>query len=692
MFLEANLEALLQTQPNDAMQALIERLKTLGCTESDDQTDTLPDGWDVCLSDDGQLTLLTSTGPLHHPQQVLHEATEAVRTLCQAGSKRIHVLVGLGLGYVLQALCQQAEGSVWVLETDSVLLRFVLQNINLAPYFATGRVRLYCDSTLLASDLNQVLAGRGLDIVALPGCIRHYDAQHGVESFNALASRLFDLENQAKLDWNTFTNFKPLWTQRFLSNLPYTPQSLSFASLKQALLPHTQGKTALIIARGPSLDEALPALAQAINTLPNVVTFAVGGALRPLLQAGITPNFALFCDTRHMQEQLHDLALPTDDITFLLNPVTQTCCFTAPSQATVLLHNAGISPYCDWLQAALNEPITPDLLPGGSTVSMFALNVAQQLGCGTMVLLGQDLALKGQQIYAGGITAEPAGDKHLLIYPPEAERCKIPICAYEWTTIAGQNGETLTTTLPFALFAKQLEYFAQQAQQQDKPITLVNASVGGAFLQGFTHCAVDQWLGAQATALQAKHSTTLCATIQQTVDHLKSQQQQHVSNRQQQLGVALNQLLHHVSQAQAACHSLMDACDSAIGATVLGKSHWQHAFNTAFNTLEALHQGHPFLAYLTVDYRWPLNEADWRGQPNAIASATPQQLETLRLAYQQCLAFYQQQLLPTIQMALTTLGNAPTEGGVLNRGPLEASGRKRSTRHGAAKPLGRSKA
>jgi hypothetical protein len=656
MFLEASLEALLQTQPNHSMQALIECLKHLGCKESDDQTDTLPTNWAVCPSDDEQLTIVTSTGPLHNPKQVLHEASEAVRTLCQSGTKRIHVLVGIGLGYVLQALCQQAEGTIWVLETDSILLRFVLQNINLAPYFATGRVRLYCDATMLANDLNQVLAGRGLDIVALPGCIQHYEYQHGKESFNALAQRLFELENQAKLDWNTFTSFKPLWTERFFANLPHTPQALSFATVTEALLPQTQGKIAIIIARGPSLDDALPALIDTLNTLPNVVTFAVGGALRPLLQAGIKPNFALFCDTRHMQEQLHDLAMPTDDITFLLNPVTQTCCFTEPSHATILLHNAGISPYSDWLQTALGEPLTPNLLPGGSTVSIFALHVAQQLGCNTLVLLGQDLALKGQQIYAGGITAEAAGETHLLIYPPEADRCKIPVCAYEWTTITGQNGETLTTTLPFALFAKQLEQFAQQVQQQDKPIGLINTSVGGAFLQGFTHCSLDQWLSTQ-TAIKEQGSPVLA--LNQTINALH--QPHDYAARQQHLCESLIQLRQHATQAEGACNTLIDACDSALGATVLGKPYWQQAFNTAFSGLDALHNNDPFLGYLTVDYRWPLNEAYWKDHPNAIATATPEQLETLRLAYQQCLDFYQQQLLPSVQLALNALGNDPVK-------------------------------
>jgi hypothetical protein len=110
------------------------------------------------------------------------------------------------------------------------------------------------------------------------------------------------------------------------------------------------------------------------------------------------------------------------------------------------------------------------------------------LGCNPIVLLGQDLAFQGTQQYAGNYHVQFDENGHFTL--PDSEE-QIGRTLY-FKEVKGQQGETLRTSPDYLAFLHQLEAFAKNCRKEAPDLRLYNASVGGAWIEGFTHLSIDQ--------------------------------------------------------------------------------------------------------------------------------------------------------------------------------------------------------
>jgi hypothetical protein len=466
MFYEKNVKALLRQK--ELHQVLLEQL---------DQTQPTQD-YELLPTPDGNYTLHYKGIFLHDPEQPLQEVQNTLKQHCTPGPARLHVILGLGLGYLLEQTYQNSEGYIIVYEPDLKLLRFLLENLDLSEFFESERVCLTgFQSDLIAAIRKKIYAQYQLDLLILRG-----SAFLLVDEIPDFMEKLKELELDRVHDFNTGKAFHYQWLKQVLDNFPYFAKY----DFLDSLVGKFAGKPALVVSRGPSLDRAVDSVKALANS---TVIIAVGGAIRRLWEADVTPDFAVFYDANGMQEQLHGIPQSVlENITFIICPSTQRCTFTVPSRGKLLFLSQNGAQYCDWLDQILETK--HHRLDGGGTVSIIAFQMAQALQCNPIILVGQDLAFPGNQVYAGGIPLQVNETGHMAL--PRSET--LFAAPETMDTTIGQQGESLPTLKAYKSFIRHFQEMATENAKKGHPVELYNTSLGGAKIDGYTLCDLAEFI------------------------------------------------------------------------------------------------------------------------------------------------------------------------------------------------------
>jgi hypothetical protein len=469
MFWKKNTQALLKHHPHHA--AIIKELKNV----------PMPENLEPYETQAGDIGIVYQGIPIHAVSGATAEAEREVQHNCRPALDRVHLLLGLGLGYLLEATYKRSPGVIVIYEPHLPVLKFVLDNVDLSEYLGQRRVRLVTSVPTMLEILTPLLVCfEPIDFLSSGGY-----ALLMKDSVVGLMHQLANLVEDRKRDYRTARYFHNMWIKQFFENVPYAAECFDM----NALVGKGKGKPALVISRGPSLDAALPYIKQLEN---QAVLVAVGGALSHLYKAGITPDFATFLDSRGMKEQLFGLPQSyLDKIVFLMSGFTQPICYEQDVAAKIRFTLQADRPYAEWLSK--KEPRIHDmkLLDGCGTVSHISLQTAMLMDCDPVVLIGQDLAFPNNKVYAGGVDLKTNG-KNVMTLDAREDLFTGP-CAM--TTIEGQNGETLQTLAAFKGFVRYFEKTAHANAKKGKPQKLYNASLGGAKIDGYELRAMESFVG-----------------------------------------------------------------------------------------------------------------------------------------------------------------------------------------------------
>lgn len=472
MFFEKNIQALPQTVESHA--DLVRQLQTTAPIQDFEFQET----------QDGQYTLRYRGVFLHDSCKPVEEARDAIRSQCKPGPGRLHLILGIGLGYLLDELFQASEGQIIVYEPDLPLLRFILDNVDLSEPLRSGRISLASSHRdVITLVRKQLYRQYQLDVLSVKGT-----AYLLADEIPLLMQALTELELDRVHDFKTGQAFHFQWLEQFFRNYSYFAQCPNADSLFHQF----KDRPALVISRGPSLDQALDAIR---DLAESVVLIAVGSAVHRLWEAGIIPDFAVFYDANGMKEQLH--GIPHEvlrQIIFLVSPFTQQICYESPARAKYVFLAQNNAQFADVLDQTLH--CNHQRLEGGGTVSLIAFQMALAMQCNPVILAGQDLAFPNQQVYAGGITLEldqngamALAKRDDLYTEPETMDC-----------VLSQDGAMLPTLKAYKSFIRHFEDLAvkitraSSSPNQYAP-SLYNASIGGAAIAGYPLKPLHEFLG-----------------------------------------------------------------------------------------------------------------------------------------------------------------------------------------------------
>lgn len=204
-----------------------------------------------------------------------------------------------------------------------------------------------------------------------------------------------DLGNAA-----TERRFASLWLESAKAN----GDAIASARTADALLAPLAGRAvrALVCGAGPSLDEVLPGIAAARDRFQLVCADA---ALRPLLSAGIRPDFAVTVDGDPEVAGLF-ADLPRRDTPWLVPSHVAPAALRAAPGEPFFYQPLGGSPALERIAAELH-PTLPRV-PAKGNAGHQALLFAAALRPRSIALAGLDFALTGDRFYARGVSRPEA--------------------------------------------------------------------------------------------------------------------------------------------------------------------------------------------------------------------------------------------------------------------------------------------
>lgn len=338
---------------------------------------------------------------LSHAQQPQAEAQQWAQSLGEAFYKgACAVILGFGDGYFAEALHELSDANtvIWFIEPDLVLLRCALQMRDYTNLILSPRINLLAG--LSAKDAAQRLfSGDHADRIKAQGAkmtstafATHLYPQY-VQAFHDEFSLALQLE---AVKFNTWEEHAEVMFSNVIANLPAV---INGAPVNR-LLSKAVGEMALVIAPGPSLDEALPAIKEIQH---RVLLIAVDTAHRILLKHNIHADLVVSIDFTDLNkkhfEGIHD---------------PSTCLIAFPAVASGIPKRYekraffyDHSSVQDSAGANLLIEVLDTLGPLGKLHSQgstahAAYHLARVMGCRPIVLVGNDLGFPGQRFYAEG--------------------------------------------------------------------------------------------------------------------------------------------------------------------------------------------------------------------------------------------------------------------------------------------------
>ena len=260
----------------------------------------------------------------------------------------------------------------------------------------------------------------------------------------------------------TVSKFGQSWAENVLRNMPALNNARNLHELRI-----TGVKDAVIVASGPSLNKNVGKLRE-IQDQVFIVT-----ALRslPVLNAaGVFPDLVIQLDAEDDDVAKNLAPDPRHTIkNFLLEPTVNPGFLNIPAEQIIwslaqhffdIHHEFGTKP-------------TPFNVP---SVSIYGLCLCHHLGFKNICFIGQDLAAHEGQQYAQGATD---------LLPAHAKMSTFNI------EVPGFYGDTVMTRNSFHYQIKRCTEIANEWKKEDLGINLVNATEGGALIEGFEHMSLD---------------------------------------------------------------------------------------------------------------------------------------------------------------------------------------------------------
>ena len=329
----------------------------------------------------------------------------------------------------------------------------------------------------------------------------------------------------------TFASYGPVWVKHAFANLPHLARWPSVECLKGAFA----GTPCVLVSPGPSLAKNVTVLAKIAD---RVLIIAGNRALAPLRDAGIVPHLVIVADALDLAYQLNGGLLDGVPALILEVAAHPAVCALAASRCFFFsaIHEIHTSTLAGLEQHAF--------LSGGGSVATVALSLALHLGAGPIAMVGQDLALDGEQYY---IPSAPDGDTRIKLadgvgvfenLSPELRQAMHEgggakhgeAAVQHFIKVPGFHGGEVLTSVQFDTYRR---WLGRTAGEQASHVRLLNCTEGGARIDNMEQARLSD-LAAQlalspfdaAAKLDACLASSTPKERQQSVErHIKRLQQ-----------------------------------------------------------------------------------------------------------------------------------------------------------------------
>jgi hypothetical protein len=440
--------------------------------------------------------------PLHATNGAEIEAKKIFESTPNTPSS-MHVVFGMGLGFLFQEFCKNSKGIVIVYEPNLEILRVTLELVDFSAELSQPNVFIVSD---LESFKHIFMTKYSYSANATFVFLNSYKLIYSNE-IGAVFGQIELITGICMAEYNTLRGSLAHAIEMTISNISYTLEETPLNEIKDAY----KGKTALIVSAGPSLDLNIETIKQNRN---KVVIFCVGTAVKALIKNGITPDFLNLMEVNDCSGQVNGLDL--SGVNLILEPYTNTSIHKLKTKEKFTFSSQSTLPNVCWSQI-VGTDISPYTTKG--SVSYEALFSAKILGFTRMILVGQDLAYVNNQVYS----KDSAYAELAFEINPETNKAEVrikdheryvksltPTQLVEWTAedykayasvklnnlndtlyyVDGIQGDKLPTQGGYATFIEHFREFAAAFSN----LELINSSMIGAEIKGFKNMPLAEAL------------------------------------------------------------------------------------------------------------------------------------------------------------------------------------------------------
>jgi len=419
---------------------------------------------------------------LHSLYDPHHESTQIIQKECQDSEINVVVLIGFGLGYVAEELCQHCDTNtrIIIVEPRSDCLAIALASRPLDRILTDPRIKFIVDTNTnkAAVKTNSEL---GLDklkhwkIIATPAMSRLYQ-----DFLKSYIDHLGACINQRVASFSTSFNSSELFLKHTVANLDVAARSPGVNQFKACW----KNRPAVIVAAGPSLNKQIATLKEYKDHL---LIIAVDKTWPILKAAGIEPHVVVAIDPRRPCSWGSE---PPENVWFL----------SAASCNPEVVHSVAekhIISFGNPLHQKIFKPMIGDrgVLHTGGSVATNAFSFARLMGASPLIMIGQDLAYTGGASHASG-----------YLWPKTLDEAK-NLKGDGFREIEGYYGDRVHVDRQLDSYRKWYEDF-MLAYPHEK---VINATEGGAKINGTLQISFSEacTIYAESQALIWLHSIML---------------------------------------------------------------------------------------------------------------------------------------------------------------------------------------
>jgi len=376
----------------------------------------------------------------------------------------IYILYGIGSGYHFLAakkwLHEDSHRHLIVLEDDlRIISRFLETKIG-EEFFQERRAHLFFleggkESDAVFEEIAWEVYPNKVEVSCLPAYFDRKKASFEKVSYE-VGYAVADVESVLSeyLNWGL-----PFW-RNFWKNLYMLPDCF----WGNGLFGKFQNIPAVIIGAGPSLEKELPKF---LPLRDKALFLAGGSAINGVTDFGFRPHFAGGIDPNPTQYERARASLGFQ-IPFFFRHRLYHDAFQQVSGPKLYLKGGDGYHVSEYYEKKLK--IKGKVLGGGHSIANFLIEIATNLGCNPIILVGFDLAYTDEKAYVKGVQEEKE------------------IIEEEIIEAKDKNGDPIKTHWKWLLEADWISEF----QRKHKKVKIFNATQGGLAIKGVRQISFDE--------------------------------------------------------------------------------------------------------------------------------------------------------------------------------------------------------
>lgn len=407
---------------------------------------------------------------LHSKYKPSQDAKRILRNIKDEDTTPI-LFWGIGLGYHIDEFVKKYPNRKFsIYEPDENVFYQFMKYSNISLYRPLNVLSIHVGLDKYEKKMDKILTqSKGkMHIIALPAYERNYTSY-----LTELEFILIDSMKNKRQGLQAELGFQQRWTLNSVKNFLTVIETPNF--LDNEVLQNTEGKTAILVSAGPSLNYEYDNLRHIIdNDLAYV--FAVGSAINSLVEERITPHAFMSYDPKEKNQivvkKIKDKGIEDVPIVFGSSIGYETIEDYPGKKYHFFTNQDHISSYL----ISDNLPTVND----APSIAVVTLQLLLKMNFKKIVFVGQNLAFSGEYRHAEGIDYEGYNAK----ITKEEEK--------EIIYIKDVDGNEIKTKEGFESMRQQLEMYIEAAIAIHDEIQFMNTTKGGARIRNTIYKPLEE--------------------------------------------------------------------------------------------------------------------------------------------------------------------------------------------------------